>query len=248
MLYTDQEAVREIGGYLIHVRQIPNYYFRRQLRAMGTEETIVARSEPCRWVTNQGRVRLPDNTSEPTAAALFRRIHDQTKHHPPGETHAQARVRLKDELDRLQNEGITAAAAAGQLNVTTKVLQKMAAFQGKDDGYTTQCPWNTLDRIAASDWPAMLVEQQIPGESVVAHGITEGEIQRQRYRDMEAARIRATTETRYIEEGGSCWNCGAIWASMIPDKGPGRFAPVEMRCRICSRTALLRRAPDREEP
>ena len=240
MDYTKEESIREVGGYLIHVRQIPNYYFRRRLRQMGVAEDIVAKSEPTKWVSAAGRIRLAEGEMFDQAATMFMEIHRETAHQPPGETHTQARARLRDRLKEIQDDKVPQAAMALTLEISTKVVQKMLEFAGRDDPYTTHCPWATLDRIGAADWQAVNVEQALPTEPVTQYSITEGEIQHQRHRDLEAQRQRAKAETHYIVAGGNCWNCNATWASMTAEPGRRRRGAIEMRCRMCSRTATLR--------
>ena len=236
--FTDEEAVREIGAYLIHGRAIPNYYFRRELRQMGVAGDRVNGTRPTRWVTTDRQVCLEEVDSN-TAAEMFRRIHKRTRHQPAEETHLAARHRLQVALAGLQARRITTTAIAERLHMSTKVVQKQATFSGREDGYTTTCPWETLDRIAKTNWTEAVRPQALPTEAVTPHSITEGEIQHERHRDEEARRVRNRTEKHYIEDGGRCWNCGAGWANMSPEpKRKGRIER-EMRCRICSRTAYL---------
>lgn len=245
MEYTEDEAIREVGSYLIYVRQIPNYYFRRKLRAMGVPEERVARSEPNRWVSVSRQVKIRRGPLYRDAARMFTEIHNATAHHRPAETHAEARERLRSEMTRLTEQQFTTATIGLNLRLSIKVVQKMMEFGGRDDAYTTHCPWEMLDRMAATDWETTDGDGSTANEPVTPFSITEGEIQHQRHRDLEAARLRAQTEVHYIETGGRCWNCAASWSSMMPEPRRKNERDLEVRCRICSRISKVRAQPGR---
>lgn len=241
--FTDEEAVMEIGSYLTYGREIPNYYFRRELRAMGLANETVNGTAPRRWVGQARQVRLDAGIEIGTAAEMYRRIHERTKHQPREETHLEARGRLQEMLTALQQRQINTTTIAARIDVSPKVVQKQATFGRREDTYTTTCPWETIDRIIATDWEQATRPQPLPTAPVTSYSITEGEVQRERHRDEEARRLRGNTENHYIDHGGSCWNCGASWANLSPERHR-RKGTRDMRCRVCSRTARLRTARD----
>ena len=239
--YNEEEGLSQVGSYLIHVRQIPNYYFRRKMRRLGLPPDTITGSYPNRWVTAHGRVRLEPGELYRKASRMFIEIHESTRHHPRHETHLQARRRLQDRLQDIENRGITLSAIADNLDMSAKVIQKMLTFTGQSDTYTTQCPWLTIDRVLAADWTSIDVEQPLFTEPVTPYSITEREIQQQRQRDVEAERLRALRERHYINPGDKCWNCGASWPSLIPEPTKQNQPPREMRCQLCSRVSTLKR-------
>ena len=230
--------LRELGVDLIHGRRIPNYYFRRVMRDAGLISPKETRPNPRTWVTEDGRVKLTTREEKLQALIVFRTITEHLKTQPPHETHLQARIRAKRELEDLQRHRMPQSTIAARLGSTVKSLQGLLGFRGTEDTYTTQCPWEILTRLETTDWTETLAEQTQGMDPTTTYSISDGEIQHQRHRAREAERVLAQTERHYIEFRGTCWRCGATWSSLNQS---GRLQDAtEMTCRMCGRLSYVR--------
>lgn len=232
--------LQELGIELIHGRRIPNYYFRRVMREAGLISPDDPRPNPRSWVTEDRRLKLTSREEKLEALIVFKTITEQLRTHPQQETHLQARIRAKRELEELQRLRMPQSTIASRLGITVKTLQGLLGFRGTEDTYTTQCPWEILTRLETTDWTETLAEQTQSAEPVTPYSISDGEIQHQRHRAREAERVLAQTEKHYIEWRGQCWRCGATWGSMNQS---GRTEDAtEMTCRMCGRVSFVQHA------
>ena len=108
--------LQELGIELIHGRRIPNYYFRRVMREAGLISPDEPRPNPRSWVTEDRRLKLTSREEKLEALIVFKTITDQLRTHPQQETHLQARIRAKRELEELQraaDAAVNDSVAAG---------------------------------------------------------------------------------------------------------------------------------------
>ena len=234
-----EKHIERLGKYLLHERELPNFYFRQALIEEGIDNIRAARWDPSKWVSPNGKVNIADYNYRLLILTTFIKVNRYIANEPTGETYGQAMRRLKQRVQQIIETKISRAEIAKRLDINPKTVNFI--LRGETKTRTRVCPWELHRKIENTDWtpiPRAYNRGRKHKEPPTPHSLTDTEVSHARAKDRAAKQI-SKYRRQYLKIGGTCWKCEASFTHLRAEGLPENRVQ-ELVCRMCGSSSFIR--------